>query len=111
MFIHLIRYLARAGGKPPRRADKLAKLLGEDAPRHIIDSLNAEQKPWYLRPSYSPTELMIDPDGSIRGGTMQALVERLTAHEHGGALRIHYHTLTLLTQIELQTPHSSKPSS
>jgi hypothetical protein len=40
--------------------------------------------PWYLRPNYDPSEIIIDPDGSVRGGTVPALVERLTAHEHGG---------------------------
>ncbi|KAI0316803.1 ras guanine nucleotide exchange factor domain-containing protein [Amylostereum chailletii] len=67
--------------KSPSRADKLIRMLG-DAPTHIIDKLNAEQKPWYLRPNYSETEIIIDPDGKVRGGTVQALVERLTAHEH-----------------------------
>jgi son of sevenless-like protein len=47
-------------------------------------SRNAEAKPWYLRPKYDPAEVLIDPDGTIRGGTVSALVERLTAHESAG---------------------------
>lgn len=27
----------------------------------------------------------MDPDGKVRAGTVPALVERLTAHEHSGA--------------------------
>lgn len=65
-------------------ADKIIELLGQEAPRHYIDTVNADSKPWYLRPSYSQTEILIDPDGSVKGGTVPALIERLTAHEHGG---------------------------
>ncbi|KAH8998550.1 ras GEF [Lactarius akahatsu] len=62
-------------------ADKLIRVLG-DAPTHIIDKLNAKTKPWYLRPNYEDSEIQIDPDGKVRAGTVAALVERLTAHEH-----------------------------
>ncbi|KAI9443246.1 ras GEF [Lactarius indigo] len=62
-------------------ADKLIRVLG-DAPTHIIDKLNAKTKPWYLRPNYEDSEIQIDPDGKVRAGTVPALVERLTAHEH-----------------------------
>jgi son of sevenless-like protein len=37
-----------------------------------------------LLPTYSPTEILIDPDGTVRAGTVPALVERLTAHEQAG---------------------------
>ncbi|TFK74755.1 ras GEF [Pluteus cervinus] len=42
-----------------------------------------EPQPWYLEPNYDPAEIAIDPDKSVRGGTVPALVERLTAHEQG----------------------------
>jgi son of sevenless-like protein len=64
-------------------ADKLLRVLG-DAPTHIIDKLNAKTKPWYLRPNYEDSEIQMDPDGKVRAGTVPALVERLTAHEHSG---------------------------
>lgn len=41
----------------------------------------ADYQPWYLRPNYLATDILIEPDGSVRGGTVPALVERLTAHE------------------------------
>jgi len=71
-----------SNGKAP--ADKLLRVLG-DAPTHIIDKLNAKTKPWYLRPNYEDCEIQMDPDGKVRAGTVPALVERLTAHEHSGA--------------------------
>ncbi|RDX53355.1 ras GEF [Lentinus brumalis] len=70
---------------PPRagKGNKLMKILGAEAPQHYISKLNAEQKPWYLRPNYDQSEILIDPDGGVRAGTPSALVERLTAHELG----------------------------
>jgi son of sevenless-like protein len=76
--------LATVASRAPPRGDKLKKLLGPDAPQHYLNLANAEAKPWYLRPTYDEKEILIDPDGSVRGGTNAALVERLTAHEHGG---------------------------
>lgn len=45
-----------------------------------------------MRPTYDEKEILIDPDGTVRGGTITALVERLTAHEHGGTIA---HALSL----------------
>jgi len=70
----------------PRRGDKVRDILGDEAPQHYIDAVNAVLEPWYLRPTYSQTDILIDPDGGVRGGTVPALVERLTAHEHGGKI-------------------------
>ncbi|OCH91881.1 ras GEF [Obba rivulosa] len=69
--------------RPGAGAQKIFKLLGPDAPQHYIQKLNAEAKPWYLRPNYDQSEILMDPDGLVRAGTPAALVERLTAHEHG----------------------------
>ncbi|KAM5535086.1 hypothetical protein V8D89_011314 [Ganoderma adspersum] len=73
------------GKSPPRagKGNKLMKILGSEAPQHYISKLNADQKPWYLRPNYDQSEILIDPDGQVRAGTASALVERLTAHELG----------------------------
>ena len=90
MIAHRANYIAAAvmGKSPPRagKGNKLMKILGAEAPQHYISKLNAEQKPWYLRPNYDQSEILIDPDGGVRAGTPAALVERATAHEHGGEL-------------------------
>ena len=62
------------------------KILGPETPQHYISKLNAEQKPWYLRPNYDQSAILIDPDGGVRAGTKSALIERLTAHETAGML-------------------------
>ncbi|KAG6372794.1 ras GEF [Boletus reticuloceps] len=68
--------------RTPPRPDKIRAFFGDDAPTHYLNSLSAGAKPWYLRPNYNPEEVLIDPDGTVRGGTVPALVERLTAHEY-----------------------------
>jgi hypothetical protein len=68
--------------KPRQNAGsgKLAKILGDE----YADKVAKDSQPWYLRPTYDPSEILIDPDGTIRGGTLTALVERLTAHDQLG---------------------------
>lgn len=98
-----------SSAKSPPRAAKLIKLLGPDAPQHYITTLNADSKPWYLRPNYDQSEILIDPDGGVRAGTTRALVERLTAHEHGGEDSF-VHWLHLSFLIIMQTQPSSSIS-
>ncbi|KAJ7459684.1 ras guanine nucleotide exchange factor domain-containing protein [Mycena latifolia] len=72
---------------PPRPSgnSKLAKILGADyaATVPVLPEPELPPRPWYLQPNYSPTEILIEPDGTVRAGTVPALVERLTAHEQG----------------------------
>lgn len=78
-------------------------------PSHIIEKLNADSKPWYLRPNYDKSEIMMEPDGTVRAGTPAALVERLTAHEQGGKW-----VAVLQRRVSLacpsQTPRSTRTS-
>jgi son of sevenless-like protein len=67
---------------------KLAKMLGED---EFGDTLFTqvsrpapEEKPFYLNVDYAEDDIIINPDGSIKAGTLPALVERLTLHESMG---------------------------
>lgn len=68
----------------PPRAAKIRQLLGDDAPERYIEFANDDSKPWYLRAEYNKDELVVNPDGGIRAGTLPALVERLTTHDYGG---------------------------
>ncbi|KAL7751136.1 hypothetical protein RI367_003340 [Sorochytrium milnesiophthora] len=40
-----------------------------------------DERPWYLRNDYQPYELLFNMEGQIKGGTLEALVERLTLHD------------------------------
>ncbi|PFH53392.1 hypothetical protein AMATHDRAFT_1447 [Amanita thiersii Skay4041] len=65
---------------PPRQNagnSKLAKIFGDE----YADKVAKDSQPWYLRPNYGPNDILMDPDGAVRGGTLAALVERLTAHD------------------------------
>jgi len=73
-----------ANPKSPPRAAKLRKILGDDAPQAYIDKVNADFKKWYLRSDHAPEDLQTDPEGTVKGGTIQALVERLTTHDAPG---------------------------
>ena len=73
-----------ASAKSPPRAAKLRKILGDDAPQAYIDKVNADFKKWYLRSDHAPEDLQTDPEGTVKGGTIQALVERLTTHDAPG---------------------------
>ncbi|KAG7088582.1 hypothetical protein E1B28_012559 [Marasmius oreades] len=59
----------------PKQSDKLIRLLGNDVP------LPPEEKPWFLGPDSDPADLILDADRTVKGGTVKALVERLTAHD------------------------------
>ena len=94
-----------------RRGNKPWLILGEEAPQHYQDTVNADLKPWYLRPNYSTTDILIDyPEGIVRGGTVSALVERLTAHEHGGKGFRNLYSFTGLTFQRPQIRRSSRRS-
>ncbi|TFK20601.1 ras GEF [Coprinopsis marcescibilis] len=46
---------------------------------YSVDKL--DKNVWYMDPTYTFPDIVVDEDGSIRGGTLPALVERLTAHD------------------------------
>ncbi|KAG6841045.1 hypothetical protein C0991_002353 [Blastosporella zonata] len=55
--------------------------LDEDGDDYVL-KVAADLKPSYLRPNYKPEDIVIDPDNTVRGGTLSALVECLTPHEN-----------------------------
>lgn len=67
---------------------KLAKMLGEDEfGENLFTQFSrptADEKPHYLKVDYADDDIVINPDGSVKAGTLPALVERLTLHESMG---------------------------
>ncbi|THV03833.1 ras GEF [Dendrothele bispora CBS 962.96] len=58
---------------PKPKSNKWKKILGHEAP---------DEQPWFLRSTLTSSELLIDSDDkTVKGGTVPALVERLTAHD------------------------------
>ncbi|KAH8114602.1 ras GEF [Phellopilus nigrolimitatus] len=78
----------------PTRATKIRQLLGEDAPERYIEIANADSKPWYLRSEHTKDDMVVNPDGGIRAGSMPALIERLTTHEYGDPVFIRTFLMT-----------------
>ncbi|KAF9998234.1 hypothetical protein BGZ79_008086 [Entomortierella chlamydospora] len=66
------------GPKHDARGDKLRKMLGADAP---APKPKAVEQPWYLGQDYLPSDISFNMEGHVRGGTLPALVERLTLHD------------------------------
>jgi len=60
------------------RGEKLKKMLGDEAP--TPKGKNTDQ-PWFLGHDYSLADISFNMDGHVRGGTLPALVERLTLHD------------------------------
>ncbi|KAI8594807.1 hypothetical protein EDD21DRAFT_68298, partial [Dissophora ornata] len=69
-----------AGAAPLKdsRGEKLKKMLGDDAPAPKPKQV---EQPWYLGHDYSPVDISFNMEGHVRGGTLPALVERLTLHD------------------------------
>lgn len=58
--------------------------ISHDPLSQIISVINPENQPLYLQSDYSQADILIDQDGSVTGGTVPALVDRLIAHEPAG---------------------------
>ncbi|KAI8341421.1 ras guanine nucleotide exchange factor domain-containing protein [Chlamydoabsidia padenii] len=64
---------ATVAGGPPNVAMELA--AGSDPKKE-------EERPWYLQYDYKPNEIVFNMEGSVKGGTLRALVVRLTLHDY-----------------------------
>ncbi|KAJ3105728.1 hypothetical protein HDU96_008455 [Phlyctochytrium bullatum] len=63
---------------PKRNADKLAKFFGE---RPKEDSFKSDRRLWFLDTDYTPDSISFNKEGAVNGGTLDALIERLTLHD------------------------------
>ncbi|KAM6494104.1 Ras guanine nucleotide exchange factor domain containing protein [Amanita muscaria] len=65
---------------PPRQnasKSKLARIFGDE----YADKVAKDSQPWYLQANYDSNDILLDSDGTVRSGTLAALVERLTSHD------------------------------
>jgi hypothetical protein len=116
-----------------RPDDKLKKFFGEDAaaaakrrettigPPSNMSAMPstigapstlgaAGDVPWYLGYDYTPNDIVFNMEGQVKGGTLTALVERLTLHDFLGKLALqNIVTFKLIILIYLcrQTPNLS----
>lgn len=64
-----------APGRYDNRGEKVKKVLGDDAPGRTA------AQSWFLNYDYQQSELILNVDGQVKGGTLPALIERLTLHD------------------------------
>ncbi|KAF9346570.1 hypothetical protein BGX26_001912, partial [Mortierella sp. AD094] len=62
-------------GRFDLRGDKLKKILGDDAPSR------PSAQHWFLDYDYQRDDLVLNGEGQVKGGTLPALIERLTLHD------------------------------
>ncbi|KAF9397234.1 hypothetical protein BGX21_009078 [Mortierella sp. AD011] len=62
-------------GRFDLRGEKLKKILGDDAPGR------ASTQYWFLNYDYQQVDLVLNAEGQVKGGTLPALIERLTLHD------------------------------
>lgn len=63
-----------------KRAGKIKRLTGEDDAQAFHNAKIAQANlPWFLRPRYREEDIQLATDGSVKAGTLPALVEHLLA--------------------------------
>lgn len=65
-------------------SNKLKKFFGDDAPlpETTVAKPTVNERPEYLQYDYGPNEIVFNMEGNVKGGTLVALVERLTLHDY-----------------------------
>ncbi|RCH83016.1 hypothetical protein CU098_000735 [Rhizopus stolonifer] len=70
--------------QPTPSSDKLKKFFGTDAPvetaANSTPTLN--ERPDFLQYDYGPNDIVFNMENNVKGGTLPALVERLTMHDY-----------------------------
>lgn len=76
-----------------RRLGKIKQLTGDDDAQAFHNAKVAQANlPWFLRPNYRDEDIQMDNDGSVKAGTLPALVEHLlvdTLSEHSDIADYH----------------------
>jgi hypothetical protein len=71
-----------------KQSSKLKRFFGDDAPLPItVEAATANktavvERPEYLQYDYGPNDIVFNMEGNVKGGTLPALVERLTMHDY-----------------------------
>ncbi|KAF9900157.1 hypothetical protein EC991_007818 [Linnemannia zychae] len=80
---HGARHPAASSDRDQQRARgiKLKKMFGEDVVLAGPKTPKPVEVPWYLQHDHPNTEISFNMEGLVKGGTLPALVERLTLHD------------------------------
>ncbi|CAH1766356.1 10207_t:CDS:2, partial [Entrophospora sp. SA101] len=64
-----------ANDKLVRKQNKVSKFFGVE----VLPELN--EKPWFLEYDYDHSDIVFNMETQVKGGTLKALIERLTSHD------------------------------
>ncbi|KAG0378908.1 hypothetical protein BGX24_002402 [Mortierella sp. AD032] len=80
---HAARHPAASSDRDQQRARgiKLKKMFGEDVVLAGPKTPKPVEVPWFLQHDHPTTEISFNMEGLVKGGTLPALVERLTMHD------------------------------
>ncbi|RIA92760.1 ras guanine nucleotide exchange factor domain-containing protein [Glomus cerebriforme] len=73
--------IVSGGNTEAKLRAKVKKFFGEDVSPNITPQKQKEVKPWFLNYDYDQSEMVFNMEGSVKGGTLNALIERLTMHD------------------------------
>ncbi|KAI8078401.1 ras guanine nucleotide exchange factor domain-containing protein [Thamnidium elegans] len=79
--------MQRSHTTPPSKqnsSSKIKKFFGDDAPLAAVAAAKpmVNDRPAFLQYDYGANELVFNMEGNVKGGTLPALVERLTLHDY-----------------------------
>jgi son of sevenless-like protein len=69
----------------PHSSSKLKRFFGDDAPVAVVGVVKpatVKEELDFLQYDYSPSDIVFNMEGNVKGGTLPALVERLTLHDY-----------------------------
>ncbi|KAI9282326.1 ras guanine nucleotide exchange factor domain-containing protein [Sporodiniella umbellata] len=71
-------------GDTPKSVDKIKRFFGSEPPAEpvAVPASPVNEKPDFLQHDYGPNEIVFTMEGGVKGGTLPALVERLTMHDY-----------------------------
>lgn len=68
-----------------KQSNKLKRFFGDDAPLPVTVEASKPavvERPEFLQYDYGPDDIVFNMEGNVKGGTLPALVERLTMHDY-----------------------------
>lgn len=78
--------MIRSQTAPPSKNsnNKIKKFFGDDAPLATVSAAapTVHERPHFLQYDYGVNEIVFNMEGNVKGGTLPALVERLTMHDY-----------------------------
>lgn len=82
----------------------VASSSASTATTSLVGSKKPDETPWFLQPDYDENDIVISPEGQVKGATLSALIERLTMHNSFDAsfnntLLMTYRSFTTTSQL------------